>query len=237
MESLPTNQLSQRYLPQVTTHLIIRLPAAELTEVIKYVNTKTLKYLCGQHEPDDEDKLIHCHFMLCDLQISNEALRKTLVKHDISGAKYSWLMTRIKNKGLYDYNHLGTYIMKGGKTTVYHTSFDDEKIKEFIESWQIPHAILLKNKEYDEVKDVKKNENEILTAKFMEEYDTTQRPCLDRVRTWTMRYYWRRDGWMPHATVYKRSAASLYMKHIEKFSKMDESFIGNGLENLKQLWY
>lgn len=79
------------------------------------------------------------------------------------------------------------------------------------------------------------DEYDVMKKDFVKYYNDLSCPhiSLDLMRTWTMRWYWKRDGRMPPATSYKRNAASLYVLATE----MSNGSIETAFEELKELWY
>lgn len=134
MESLsPTNQPTR---PPVW-QLVVRKPydAPGVSEFAFWLKEKTLNYLIGEHPEDDEVKTTHCHILIEGLKVTDEALRKSLIKCDISGANYSLMKKTLKTRLNYERDHLGNYIVKGHREYVKSSSYSDEQIKIWSDTW------------------------------------------------------------------------------------------------------
>lgn len=191
-------------------------------------------YLIGEHEADDDVKTTHCHVMFTNLVVTNKALDKQRVKHSLNG-DVSRLLSRAVGTGeLYDEDLLGVYILKGKHDVNKSTSYSEDKIKEWVSAWT-PMIKRLDKKDEVVVKKVKYDEYNELKKDFEEYYNGMNKPhiTLDGIRTWTMRWYWKRDGRMPPATSYKRNAASIYVTATE----LRNGDIECAFEELKNLWY
>jgi len=223
-----------------TTHqptvwqLIVNQPYEGITWIEEYLKGHCTSVLGAEH---DGTKRVHCHFMLVDPDCTTQAIQKALNKNGVKGSDmYSLLTVTKEDKVAYDENKLAIYILKGGnKSTVKVSTYSQEQIDKWISEW-----VLFCTRKEEKVKDEKGDYNE--WKKIKADWDKLDNPIatLDAIRTWTMRWYWKRDGRMPHATVYKRNAASLYVYATEQRINlmgtqggcMDAAF-----EELKNLWY
>lgn len=117
-------------------HVIVRKPYTDASGLVmdleKYGNI-----LCGEHEPDDTDKMIHCHIM-CDTDKSAEAIRKRIVVHSLNGrGQYAIMEKTEKLREVYDVFKLAVYILKGKRETKrFCKGYSDEFIEEAIKAWR-----------------------------------------------------------------------------------------------------
>lgn len=123
-----------------------------------------------------------------------------------------------------------TYMSKGKLRSKYSKNISPEVEELYRLKWSEPTTgtSQSKKKEYDEYDEMKKS--------FANTHDFTNNIpiLLDNVRTWTMSWYWKRDGRLPPATSYKRNASSLYVWANE----MRAGYVPNECwEELKNLWY
>lgn len=215
-----------------TYHLIVRKPYDDIPrEFLLWLSANVDDYVIAQHDADEEIKSTHCHIMFVNLKVTNKALDKQRQKHKIDGDISRLLKHVVGTRDLYDTEKLSIYVLKGNRDVLKSTSYSNEFIDKCIESWIEPKKLEKVNKEklikYDEYDELKKD--------FTDYYNGMNKPhiTLDGIRSWTMRWYWKRDGRMPPATSYKRNAASLYVFATE----LSNGSIDCAFEELKNLWY
>lgn len=106
----PTNQ------PTVW-QLVISHPVCETTMLHTYLNNKCAKWLCSEHEADEQINRTHTHFMLVDYKHSKVALTKEINKYwkgsDNFGILTRWPGNDTSPPAPYDEYILGKYIGKG----------------------------------------------------------------------------------------------------------------------------
>lgn len=210
--------------------LIVNQPYEGIVWIEEYLKGHCKEMLGVEHQGT---KRVHCHFMLVDPDCTTQAIQKALNKNGIKGSdKYSLLTVTKEDKVAYDKDILGTYMMKGGKNSIMKfSSYGEEVISKWVEEFQ-------NKKEVESKKDDKSDYNEWKRIKA--DWDKLDNPVanLDVIRTWTMRWYWKRDGRMPHATTYKRNAASLYIYATEqRISLLNQGDLDVAFDELKNLWY
>jgi len=205
---------------------------------VRWLSTNVDSVLIAQHDADDDIKTTHCHISFTNLAVTCKALDKQRQKHGLDGVNSRMLSHVVGTKTPYSEDKLAVYILKGSRDTLMASSYDSKFIDDAVESW-VEHTP--KEDDNDSVKSVKKttkkdyDEYEHLRDDFTKYFINADKPhmTLDSLRTWTMRWYWKRDGRMPPATAYKRNASSLYVYFYElKNLPLDCAF-----EELKNLWY
>lgn len=210
---VPPNQPT---LKPLVWHVIVRKPLMELAWWVEYVKDNSKSYLINQHYGDDEDKTTHCHTMLVDCNVTIEAIRKCFKKNGIAGSAEYAIMTKTEKSRLeYDEDKLAIYILKGVQdNTSYIASYGCVDIHNWIQQWVEPVKGSPKN---DGDKKEKFDNYNALLKEFNSSYNFQNRPNLDRIRTWVMKWHWQKFRRMPNPSAYKRDASSLYMVHTESF--------------------
>jgi len=167
--------------------------------------------------------------------LKDEALRRMLYK-ELPNEKrkgnelWSWVHKKWQeeNPGQ-EYNEgMITYMAEGKLRPVFVKNFPADIVEKRTQEWVEPTSLVSgKYNEYQEMlKDAVKDwEN--------------RRPTLDSIRSWAMRWYWKRDGQLPHATSYKRNAGSVFLHLIElKEEKEPQAYSFEcSLQEIKNLWY
>lgn len=121
-----------------------------------------------------------------------------------------------------------TYMSKGKLRPVFNKNIPaiivDQRTRDWIEPTKQG------GEKYDEYKEMLKD--------AVKDFDK-RRPNLSEVRSWSMRWYWRRDGRLPNAGCYKRNAASvfLHLTELKQEGAPREYSFGCALEEIKNLWY
>lgn len=183
---------------------------AELDWLCEYLKTKCDRYLGREHDPDEDCKRTHCHFAI-EYRHTKQALTKFLNSNGINGSdNFGILSVTVKTKLPYDFKILSQYIIKGIlNDTVRFNGVTKEFVEECTTSRPIdkPHNNSREKGKYDEWTEIKND-----GFKFFNSYTYE----LEEVSRFVMRWYWKRDGRLPHAPAYKRNAASLYYALIER---------------------
>lgn len=216
--------------------MIVRKPYQDISqEFLRWLSANVDHYLIGEHEADEDIKTTHCHVMFSNLMVTNKALDKQRIKYELNGDVSRLLSRVVDTREAYDEDKLGVYILKGKEEINKSTSYPDEKIKEWVAAWTPFTKRLQKDPSDKKEKPVKYDEYMELKKDFEKYYEGMNRPhiTLDGIRTWTMRWYWKRDGRMPPSTSYKRNAASIYVYAVE----MGNGSVDCAFEELKNLWY
>ena len=164
-----------------------------------------------EHEADEGCSRTHLHILMVGAQVKEEALKRMFYKvHPDENRKgndlWSWSHDDWKKKNPnkeYD-DTLITYMAKGKLRPVYVKNIPADIVEKRTREWVEPTS--QKSEKYDEYQDMLKD-----AVKDWE----NRRPTLDSIRSWAMRWYWKRDGKLPHATSYKRNAGSVYLQLVE----------------------
>ena len=118
---------------------------------------------------------------------------------------------------------------KGILSPKYLKGIEDATIDEYRLKWVKPTHLPSEQKKYKEIDELKKD---ILSAPWaLAPHSIT----LDRVRTWTMHWYYKKTGEMPPATQYKRNASTIFA--FLKDRADPAVGLGIAIEELKNLWY
>lgn len=221
-----------------TYQLIIRKPYDDIPkEFIEWISENAGSYLFAQHDADAKTKSTHVHLSFSNLAKCVKTLDKQRIKHELNGAASVLFSTMKGTKTKYDEGILNTYCLKGDVTKCKKSNYLPQALEAWAGMWVVPKENVVD----DKVKNVKKekeyDEWDVMKKDFFEYYNDIRTPSitLSGVRSWTMRWYWKRDGRMPPATSYKRNAASLYVYAMELSGK--EGSVDAAFEELKELWY
>jgi hypothetical protein len=182
----------------------------ELEWLCEYLKTKCYRYVGREHDPDEGCKRTHCHFSI-EYKHTKQALAKFLNSNGISGSdNFGILSVTEKEKKPYDFQILSQYIIKGIiNETVRYSGVTEEFIRECGVNRSVDRTdnkVREKGK-YDEWTEIKKD-----GFNHFNHYNYE----LEEVSRFVMRWYWKRDGRLPHAPAYKRNAASLYYALVER---------------------
>jgi len=190
--------------------LVIHRSMNDLEWLCEYLKTKCDRYIAREHTPDEECNRVHCHFAI-EYKHTKQALTKFLNSHDIRGSdNFGILSVTEKTKLPYDFKILSSYIIKGIiNDTVRFSGVTKEFIEECSTSRPLDksHNSPREKGKYDEWSEIKLD-----GFKFFNNYNYN----LTDVSKFVMRWYWKRDGRLPHAPAYKRNASSLYYALIER---------------------
>jgi len=183
------------------------------------------KLIVYEHEKDSKVPTTHIHLLMMGCKVKEERLKRIAkgllpASMDIHGnAFWKWTSKHPADEGFI------TYMSKGKLVPKYSKNILESQIEERRTAWVEPSGSLAPPKEkYDEYEELKKD--------FMKRHNywTT---TFDETRKWTMRWYYERDGRLPHCGNYKRNAASLfYMASLHPQSPAEDA-----LEEIKNLWY
>lgn len=200
-----------------------------------WVKSHCERFIVTQHDADEDVKTTHCHVMIAGATHSDVTWQNARRENGIGGHTSILLQKVAKSDKKYDESFLGAYICKGDKDNVKLVQGYDDKVYEFIKDWvhhpsatkEEKEKIINRGKNYDEWDEIKRD--------FIGYFNEMNKPhmTLDGIRTWTMRWYWKRDGRLPPAQSYKRNASSLFVYYYElSNAPLDAAF-----EQLKELWY
>lgn len=220
-----------------TYQLIIRLPYADVPQgFVDWLKDRVDGYLICQHDADEDVKTTHCHVSFSKMSVTQKMLDKAREKYKINGDVSRLLSKCVNSKMKYDEEKLNVYCIKGDIESVKAASYLPAALEAWAARW-VPKADL-PNPSRGAVHGDRQpayDEWDVLKKDFQRYYSEMASPSvtLDSIRTWTMRWYWKRDGRMPPATCYKRNAASLYVYATE----LSLGSIECAFEELKELWY
>lgn len=212
----------------------ISLSYDEVKLVIPVWEEVSYQVIVFQHDADAKVSRTHVHILILGCKLKDEALKRRFFKvypvykeADQKGNEF-WKWA----EGEYGKPDLSfiTYMTKGKLRSKFSKNISPDIEESYREKWSEPTTDPLpsKRKEYDEYDEMKKS--------FLQTHDLTNNVpiLLDNVRTWTMSWYWKRDGKLPPATAYKRNASSLYVWANEKRAGYVPP---ECWEELKNLWY
>lgn len=219
----------------------LSLPYVDLSGLCALWAEDCLQVIVYEHEADEGCATTHCHFLMIGCQVKEEALRRKFYKalpqfKELKGnALWSWEHSAWKkaNPGK-DYDlGLIAYGSKGHLRPKYVKNIPDTIVEEHRATWVEPTSKGVKSSDdkYDEYRHI--------CDDFFKEDWQTMTINLSLIRSWTMRWYWKRDGRLPNAGCYKRNAASLFLKLAEKRELEDPHSkpFCVALEEVKDLWY
>jgi len=214
----------------------ISLSYADASGVLQAWSQSCQQIIAYEHEADAECSRTHLHVLMCGSSVKSEALKRQLYKllpqeHRKGNDLWSWEHDdwKKKNPGKEYDEGMITYMAKGTLRPIFNKNFPADIVEKRTLEWVEPTS-QDKLEKYDEYKEMLKDAMEVWMLK---------RPSLDLIRSWTMRWYWQRDGRLPNAGCYKRNAASVFlhlMEQREAVSPNDNSF-SVALEQVKNLWY
>jgi len=131
-----------------------------------------------------------------------------------------------------------SYASEGVLKPLFVRNIDDEVVQEYTKKWVIhPTAPVVPE---SDSKKPKYDEWQHICDDFFKDDWRNMQINLSLIRSWTMRWYWKRDGRLPNAGCYKRNAASLFLRLAEEREMLDP--LGTkpfsvALEEIKDLWY
>ena len=206
----------------------ISLPFKDLSGVCTEWAKVASVVVCYQHDADLKTKTTHCHFLILDSTLKEEALKRRFHKlvpkapDRERNALWEWLHKEHPNpdKGFI------TYMSKGHLKPCFVQGIGGDEIEEYRLKWVAPsRPTLASDKKYNEWEDIRHD------ASSQTDYITS----LDIARTWTMRWYWTKYGRLPPTGVYKQNASSIWL-FIRQHREGDIG-LRFGIEEIKNLWY
>lgn len=216
---------------QPTTYqLVVHRAMGELEWLNVYLKDKCHRYLGKEHSPDEGCKRTHCHFAI-EYKHTKQALTKFLNSNDIKGSdNFGILAVCQDTKKPYDFEKLCGYILKGSiNETVKSNGVTNDVIESYRISWKDYQA----NGKIESEKVIYDEWN--LIKKAGKQHFTTEYFSFDDVRRFVMRWYWKRDGRLPHATSFKRNASSLYLCLIEQYPNLRSE--STALDEIMEKYY
>jgi len=207
----------------------LSLSYADLSGVVAAYAEVCDKLIVYEHEADGKVKTTHIHLLIIGSSNKDEALRRLAQKArmDIrmSGNEFwKWAIKKEhKAKFVSDPLSFITYMAKGKLAPKYVKNISPAEVEERRTAWVEP-TVLAPEGKYDEYDELKKS---------LQKEHNYWNMSLDNIRSWTMRWYWSRDGRLPHVGQYKRNAASLYV-YAQSYNNNP---ISPAIEEIKNLWY
>ena len=198
----------------VVWQLVVNRPKAEQLFVFDYLVKHSTKVIVNQHDADDTIKRTHCHYSIVNIDCSKQALTKFLNKNEITGSdQFGILTVHPETKTPYKEDLLDIYVIKGDITNVSNHGITIDEVKALAERW----IFFKEGKNPSDQKKKTKSEHDSEWARILDTFLKEMNPnwALFDIRKWLIRYHWKNDGRMPHATSYKRNACSLYYKLVE----------------------
>lgn len=213
----------------------------DLSWLIQYLKDKCYRYLGKEHSPDEGCNRTHCHFAI-EYKHTKQALAKFLNSNKIVGSDNYGILSKTDDKKDYDFKKLSIYIIKGRLDGTIRSNLDEETLGIYEQEWRDYKDDKRTQKE---IKSVKYDEWNIIerdgTAYFKNQFDENKREnnyrtiVFDDVRRWVMRWYWDRDGRLPHPPSYKRNASSLYYSLSLKGYTCADDF--ETMNQIMEKWY
>lgn len=207
----------------------LSLSYADLSGVVAAYAEVCEQLIVYEHEADEKVKKTHIHLLIVDSKVKDEALRrlaqKTRTDIRMSGNEFWKWAVKDEHKAKLSSDPLSfiTYMAKGCLAPKYVKNISPDKVEERRTQWVKP-TDLAPEKKYDEYEELK-----LALMKESHYWNMT----LDSMRSWTMRWYWERDGRLPHIGQYKRNAASLYIfAH-----SYNNNPISPAIDQVRNLWY
>jgi len=201
----------------MTTHVArITRSYQDLSELISNWATTATQILVYQHDPDEEVKKTHCHFLIQDCSIGQEGLKKR-IKHLIRlHGNEDWSFSEPYETT----DKYVTYMTKGTLQPSYNKGFSPEFLELRKSSWisppgkQAPPAAIVKSAEdlslnalYQQyLNDVLGDDVAALGTQL----------TIDHFRGPSLSWWRKRNGGLlPQTSTYKRFLTSLYMEYMD----------------------
>jgi len=218
--------MSYNFAPRIT------IPWCDVSAVQAVWTECATLVVAYEHEADAKVKSTHCHFLILGSTVQEEALKRKF-KSVISN-----IPVHLKGNGLWkwasDYGEPNkkfiTYMSKGKLQPKYYYGIALDEIETYRLKWVEPNRSL---HDLGTAEPVKYNEWYEIKKAVVADIDNIN--SLDACRSWTMRWYWSRDGRLPDVGVYKRNASSLWIYIKEKKDKLSGLYLA--IEDVKNLWY
>lgn len=200
----------------------VKVDYATAKDFIQAWSDKCQKIIVYEHPADESVSETHIHVLIMGCEVKQEQLSRIYYKFLSSDERkgnqlWAWEHKKWKaNHPGQDYNdEMITYMSKGKFDPMYVKGFDNELIALRKSQWVEPV------KQADNVlksRDKKVDEWDEIQTDFLEKWLSIDDCNFERVRTWTMSWYWKKYGRLPVTSVYKRNAGSLWclwnQKHV-----------------------
>jgi len=214
----------------------ITMPYVDISGIFNDWATHCKQMIVYEHTADKNVNKTHCHVLIIDSGIKEEAFKRKFKKMypAIDTTKGNAFWKWASEYGTPDIKFI-TYMSKGclspkyvhnisNDDIEYHKSLWTDKQKDSI-AWD---KMTGKYDEYEYMKkDLEKDFERIMMNGVID---------LQLIRSWTMHWYWVRDGRLPPASTYKRNACSLFLYAVERHELTGKPFTV-ALRELQELWY
>lgn len=185
-----------------------------------------------EHEADLRVSQTHLHILMLGCEVQQEQFKrmfKTACSWEGRTGNALWSWTHKDNKNVS--KKFVTYMSKGRLRPKFVKNFPMEDIEELRREWveptaQVPSGAIPAPPKYDEYAAIIKD--------GIEHFHDKPNFTLDQVRSWTISWYWKRDGRLPHIGNYKRNAGSLWLRLFEVHTATRT--FSCGVEEIKSLW-
>lgn len=129
-------------------HVVLRRGYEDVSGLVVGFVYSSQSVLCAEHQPDDEEKTIHCHVVI-ESNVGPEAIRKRIKNAGFDGrGQYAIMEKTKKTREPYDKFKLLRYVLKGLELNnpqvsflKYHYGYGDEAmIKLAKEDWKVENV-------------------------------------------------------------------------------------------------
>jgi len=206
----------------------IALPYADISGIFDHWALHCKQLIVYEHPADLKVRRTHCHILIIGSDIQEEALKRKFKKFyphiDTTKGNSFW-------KWASEYGTPGlsfiTYMAKGKYDPKYVHEIKFDLIEYYKALWEDPDdrefiGDLADSKKYDEYASLKKD-----LEKDFERIMMNGVVDLQLIRSWTMHWYWKRDGRLPCAGSYKRNACSLFLYAVERHELTGKSIFSS----------
>lgn len=218
----------------------LHIPYTAVQSFIDKWEEKCETLLVYEHPPDSGCKRIHCHFLIENCTIKEDALKtivnKTLVVKLFGNGDWSF-KPYDPDKGK---TYL-TYMTKGNLSYKFCKNISPDILETARLAWVEPvlgndkHPGSSKNDDIKELFEAFQKKHDITD---MDIYSGFTDMICDRIlgtcRTFTMAHIYHKTGKLPFPGTYKQTAGTLFLRVIE--AKRPDLF-GEALNSLKNIWY
>lgn len=116
----------------IVWHVMIHQPFVEVEQLL--LSEICEKFLFGQHDADENVNRTHTHVMLVNPKLSNEGIRRRILKAGFGG-RGNYAIITSSGGNSYTEEKLGIYILKGNREIAKKFSYSEEQISEWVSKW------------------------------------------------------------------------------------------------------
>lgn len=123
--------------------MIFQVVIHQVYDIVKEMKLEECaeNYMICQHEADEEINRTHCHIMLEGVSVSDETIRKRIMRAGAGGRGQYAILKKVKRGGAeYDRDKLGVYMLKGDKEKYMAGTYPVSKIEEWVSAWVAPRS-------------------------------------------------------------------------------------------------